>query len=102
MKSLNQVIKTSSALILLTLVISISSCKKSGVNPSTGSNVSQASFGVISDSSPANVVATGSFKSLNSVAATPLITWTAGIANLAKFEFEATKNGVEKSFETRN
>jgi hypothetical protein len=103
MKSLKNVIKIGAALILFTIVVNISSCKKSGVSPSAAnSKVSQVSFGVLSDASPANLAAAGSTVAVNAVTAPPLITFTSGIANVTRFEFEAKKDGVETSVETRN
>ncbi|MDP9047951.1 MAG: hypothetical protein M3N14_07425 [Bacteroidota bacterium] len=103
MKSLKNAIKTSAALILFAGALSMSSCKKTALSPtSTGSH---ASFALMSSSSPASGVAAvdPNARVRAAVAASaPLITWTAGSANITRFEFEAKRNGVETSFETRN
>ncbi len=104
MKNVKRVTKISSALILLIIVIS-SGCKKNNVNPASASlSVTRAQFSVMSDLSPANlaVAANATHLTTNSTTASPVITFTSGIANVSKFEFEAKKNGVETKFETQN
>jgi len=102
MKNVKRVTKISAALILLIIVIS-SGCKK-GSNPSPSTpKASQAAFGVMSDLSPANAAAASvNHMAVNAVTSGPVITFTSGIANVTRFEFEAKKNGVDTKFETRN
>ena len=103
MKNLKNVIKTSAAFILFAGAISISSCKKTSLSPSSAAGP-QASFALMSSSSPASSIAVDPRSRVRAagVASAPLITWTAGTANITRFEFEAKRNGVETSFQTRN
>jgi hypothetical protein len=81
------------AIVSLALVSGLYSCQKSGVSPAstTGPKIS---FGVSADKSFAGAAATPG-------TAAAAIKWTAGNANISKFEFEATKGGVKTSIETR-
>ncbi|CAN5172337.1 hypothetical protein BH09BAC6_BH09BAC6_32730 [soil metagenome] len=91
------------AIVILTLATGLCSCKKdSAVKPSA--SASQMSFGLRADNTTA-VLASASGIVLNSIQATtaitPVISWTTGTANVAKFKFEAKKAGVETEIEAR-
>ena len=107
MENLKKLIKTRYALIIFMVAFGYG-CKKTGVAPS--SSVSTVAFGVKSDNSVTNLAATNfsstslgsSASSSNPVATTPQIKWTAGVANISMFKFEAKRAGVEREFSTAN
>ena len=85
-------IKNSITLTLaLAAVVGLYSCKKDGLAPSTTSGA-KISFGVSADKS---------FASAAPGTAAAAITWTAGIANISQFKFEAVKGGVKTEISAR-
>lgn len=88
------------AIVVLALATGLFSCKKDGsVDPlSAGSKVS---FGLKADNA-SMVLASTSGMAVNGIgtnAASPVINWTAGTANVTKFQFEAKKAGVKTEIE---
>lgn len=82
------------AFILLTSAVGLYSCKK---DSSTDAAVdSQISFSVKADQTASTIsnASTGV-----TAASVPSITWTEGVANVTKFEFEAKKGNVKKEIE---
>jgi hypothetical protein len=82
--------------ILLCVVILSSSCKKAADTSPTAS--AQISFGLSSDNpmvtfSVPGTIAINGLVTMGPPLGTAAITWTSGIANISKFQFEAKKNG---------
>ncbi len=100
MESLKKSIKY--PVILYIAVLSFYGCKKNGVAPSTTVSASKVAFGVQTVNSVAILPASTNTITVNSLTTVPQITWTAGIANITKFKFEAKRAGVEREFETSN
>jgi len=88
-------------LMTLIVVLAFYSCKKTGVAPSA-SNGSKIAFGLQSFSAAGKLPASAGSQQVNAVTGVPQITWTAGIANITKFKFEAKRGGIEREFVSRN
>ena len=103
MESLRKSIGIKQSLIICTIALACFGCKKNGVAPANHfSSASKVAFGVQSDNAAVNLMASTSKVAVNAVTTVPQIMWTTGVANIAKFKFEAKRNGAEKEFETTN
>ncbi|MCR8557791.1 hypothetical protein KXD93_09070 [Mucilaginibacter sp. BJC16-A38] len=96
--SKNQNIKI--AIVALALATSLFSCKKdSGVSPSS-SSPAKISFGLKADN-PSFSLASAPGLTINSTTSSAsVINWTAGTANVSKFQFEAKKAGSKIEIES--
>jgi hypothetical protein len=101
MKSLNKSIKLKRSLIFLMAVLSVYSCKK-GNTPSPSTKASQVAFGVKAVNSSTMLAAFSAKSTLSSVATTPVIQFTAGVANIAKFKLEAKTANSSIEITTKN
>ncbi len=87
--------------IIVMIALGFFGCKKSGVAPSVAS-APKAVFGLQSTNAAAILPASTSSVQINSLSTPPQIMWTAGMANITKFKFEAKRAGVEREFESTN
>jgi hypothetical protein len=87
------------AIVAIAVVSGLFSCKKdSGISPSTPAQIS---FRLKADNASVALASTSgtAVNSIGTNATSALITWTAGIANVSKFQFEAKKAGVKTEIE---
>lgn len=88
-------------IVALTLATGLFSCKKDTTDDSsvTGSKISLGVSAVNTSAVITTTTGTSFVATAATAAASSLITWTAGTANVSKFEFESTKGGVKKEIE---
>jgi hypothetical protein len=105
MKSLNQSIRLKKSLILLIVLLAAFGCKKSNT-PAPSPKASQVAFGIKAINPTTVLAASTSNLTVNSLntnaVAAPIIQFTAGIANIAKFKLEAQSASTQVEIETRN
>ncbi|HVW14118.1 MAG TPA: hypothetical protein VHB54_09855 [Mucilaginibacter sp.] len=85
-------------------VLALTACKKNSINPASANP--QMSFQLKADNASTTLAASpggNNHLSLNSVSpGVTGLTFTSGIANIAKFKLEAKKNGVETEITSKN
>ncbi|AMR30511.1 hypothetical protein A0256_03280 [Mucilaginibacter sp. PAMC 26640] len=89
------------ALVAITVVTGLFSCKKdSGVTPLAAAQIS---FGLKADNASIALASTSGpvINSVGTNATGSVITWTSGMANVSKFQFEAKKAGVKTELEVK-
>jgi hypothetical protein len=101
METLKKSNKLEKSLILLMVVLLAFGCKK-GNAPLPVTKASQVAFGVKAVNSSTILAASTSKLTVNSVATIPVIQFTAGVANIAKFQLEAKTANSSVEIETRN
>ena len=101
MENLKNSIKLKKSLIVLVVVLAAYSCKK-GNTPLPVTKASQVAFGVQAANATVPLAASASKLTINSVITTPVIQFTAGVANISKFKLEAKMANSNVEIETRN
>jgi hypothetical protein len=85
--------------IIVMMALGFFGCKKNGVAPSVA-NAPKIVFGLQSTNAAAILPASTAGVQVNTVSTPPQIMWTAGMANITKFKFEAKRAGIEREFES--